>query len=175
MVVSLSSPLLVVREDGLVCRLHLVGAPVSPGRPTFVLVHGIGMSHRYLRRLAAALAPNGHVRLIDLPGFGGNATPAHPLSVESFATPIAHALDVAGMSSCVLPGRSMGAQLVADSLLEPPSANAIVFAADRRCGPRWYFAPWPAMLSYPIEKRRRLVEQPVLVLCGSRHPIARAA
>lgn len=128
-----------------------------------------------MRRLAASLAPNGHVRLIDLPGFEANATPAHPLSVESFATPIGHTLDVAGISSCVLPGRSMGAPLVADSLLESPSVNAIVFTDDRRCGPRWYFAARPAMLGYPIEKRRRLVEQAALVLRGSRDPIGRGA
>ncbi|GAB3136795.1 alpha/beta hydrolase [Marisediminicola antarctica] len=167
------------------------------------------MSHRYLRRLAAVLAPHGRVCSIDLPGSGANATPAHPLTVETFAALIGHALDMAGISSCVLLGHSMGAQfavelavrrpalvshvvlvspvvdperrstvhqalgLAADSLLESPSANAIVFSDYWRCGPRWYFASLPAMLDYPIENRIRLVEQPVLVLRGSRDPIAR--
>ncbi|QHO68642.1 alpha/beta fold hydrolase [Marisediminicola antarctica] len=208
MVVPLSPPL-IVRQGGLECRLHFAGTPVAPGRPTFVLVHGIGMSHRYLRRLAAVLAPHGRVCSIDLPGSGANATPAHPLTVETFAALIGHALDMAGISSCVLLGHSMGAQfavelavrrpalvshvvlvspvvdperrstvhqalgLAADSLLESPSANAIVFSDYWRCGPRWYFASLPAMLDYPIENRIRLVEQPVLVLRGSRDPIAR--
>jgi len=210
MVVPLSPPL-VVREGGLECRLHLVGGAVVPDQPTFVLVPGIGMSHRYLRRLAAALAPHGRVGVIDLPGFGANSTPAHPLSVQTFGALIGRALDVAGISSCVLLGHSMGAQfavelavrrpalvshlllvgpvvdperrsarhqalgLAADSLLESPSANGIVFTDYWRSGPRWYLATLPAMLGYPIEHRIRLVGQPVLVLRGSRDPIARAA
>lgn len=201
---------MVVRAGGLECRLYVAGGPISQDRPTFVLVHGIGMSHRYLRRLAAALAPHGTVCSIDLPGFGANATPAHPLSVKSFADLIEHALDAAGISSCVLLGHSMGAQfavelavrrpalvshlllvgpvvdperrsvwhqalgLMADSFVESPSANAIIFTDYWRCGPRWYLATLPAMFGYPIEERIRLVEKPVLVLRGSRDPIARA-
>lgn len=211
MVASIPPPPRVVRDNGLECRLHLAGRPASPDRPTFVLVPGIGMSDRYLRRLAAALAPHGQVCSIVLPGFGENATPAHPPSVETFAALVGRALDVAGISSCVLLGHSMGAQfavelavrrpalvshvllvgpvvdphrrsawhqalgLAADSLVEPPSANAIVFTDYWRCGPRWYLATLPAMLGYPIENRIRFVEQPVLVLRGSRDPIARAA
>ena len=207
---SVLSPPVVVREHGVEYRLYSTSSPVAPERPTFVLVHGIGMSHRNLRRLAAALAPHGHVCVIELPGFGANATPAHPLSVESFANLIGHALDAAGISSCVLVGHSMGAQFVvelavrrprlashvllvgpvvdpgrrnvwhqvlglaADSMVESPSANAIVFTDYWRCGPRWYLASLPAMFGYPIEQRIRLVEQPVLVLRGSRDPVARA-
>lgn len=210
MVESSPSPL-VVRHGGLECRLHLSSGPASSTRPTFVLVHGIGMSHRYMRRLASELAPHGRVCMIDLPGFGANPRPAHPPTVEAFAALIGHALDVAGIPSCVLLGHSMGAQfavelavrrpalvshlllvgpvvdperrsawhqalgLAIDSLLEPPSANAIVFTDYLRCGPRWYAATLPAMFGYPIETRITLVGQPVLVLRGSRDPVARSA
>ena len=157
---SVLSPPVVVREHGVEYRLYSTSSPVVPERPTFVLVHGIGMSHRYLQRLAAALAPHGHVCAIELPGFGANATPAHLVGPVVDPT-----------------GRSVWHQvlgLAADSMVESPSANAIVFTDYWRCGPRWYLASLPAMFGYPIEQRIRLVEQPVLVLRGSRDPVARA-
>ena len=47
---------------------------MSPEPRPYVLVHGIGASHRYLTPLHADLARSADVYSIDLPGFGG-ATP----------------------------------------------------------------------------------------------------
>lgn len=43
--------------------------------PTYVLLHGIGMSHRYLARLHAELATDAEVHSIDLPGYAGLPKP----------------------------------------------------------------------------------------------------
>ena len=73
----------------------------------FVLVHGIGVSSRYFERLVPALAEEGRVVAVDLPGFG-KAKPIRPklgLSIEEFADSVARAMDRLGVAGC---GRSSG-------------------------------------------------------------------
>lgn len=105
----------------LSCRVKsaiLSGA--GPGAPTFALVHGIGMSHRYFDRLQTELSKHGHVYVLDLPGFGGTPRPEKQLQVSEYASAIGTALDAAGVSSCVLVGHSMGAQFVTELALQRP-------------------------------------------------------
>jgi pimeloyl-ACP methyl ester carboxylesterase len=82
--------------------------------PTFVLLHGIGMSHRYLRRLHRALAVSHHTVSIDLPGFGGTRKPGRRLSVEDYAEVIGEAIDYLGVTSAVPVGHSMGCQFAVE-------------------------------------------------------------
>ncbi|MBG6185473.1 pimeloyl-ACP methyl ester carboxylesterase [Arthrobacter sp. CAN_A214] len=88
--------------------------------PIFVMVHGIGMSHRYFDRLQAELIHHGHTYVLDLPGFGGTPRPEQQLQVEDYAAVIAEALDAEGIRSCVLIGHSMGAQFVTELALQRP-------------------------------------------------------
>jgi pimeloyl-ACP methyl ester carboxylesterase len=62
--------------------------------------------------------------------------------------------------------------LAVDSLGETPSANAIVFTDYLRCGPKWYLTELPEMMAYPTEELITDVTVPVLVLRGTRDPIA---
>lgn len=95
--------------------------------PTYVLVHGIGMSHPYLMRLARQLEQTGTTYTFDLPGFGGTARPARALSVEAHAHLLGLALDWIGVSDAVLVGHSMGAQFVTElARTRPDLARAIV-------------------------------------------------
>ncbi len=113
-------------------RLHhsrAVGSGATGGqaRPAFVLVPGIGMSHRYFARLQAALLPRGDVVVLDLPGFGGTPRPDEQLSVMDYAQVIADALEDTGLTSCVVVGHSMGAQFVTElALLRPDLVSAVV-------------------------------------------------
>ena len=59
--------------------VSLANGPASPG-PHFVLVHGLGMSCRYMLPMAELLAASGTVHVPDLPGFGRSGKPAHPLT-----------------------------------------------------------------------------------------------
>jgi pimeloyl-ACP methyl ester carboxylesterase len=174
------------------------------------LVHGIGMSHRYLDRLASELGTHGDTYSLDLPGFGGTAKPARVLSVEDHARLIGEVLDRIGVRNAVLIGHSMGAQFVTelarqrpelasglvllspvtdperataltqardlarDSLRESPLGNLLTFAAYVRCGPRWYLATLPFMLSYRTDLALSQVSTPTLVLRGENDPVARA-
>lgn len=81
--------------------------------PVFVLVHGIGVSSRYFERLVPALAEEGRVVALDLPGFG-KAKPYRPgrgLSIAEFADSVAALLDDAGIADAVVIGHSMGTQV----------------------------------------------------------------
>ena len=74
--------------DGLSFRVLESGEP-APGRPAIVLVHGIGVSHRYLSRLHDVLAKGRKVYSIDLPGFGGLPKPARDVDVPAMADALA--------------------------------------------------------------------------------------
>jgi pimeloyl-ACP methyl ester carboxylesterase len=104
------------------------GSPVRPGveaadaakAPTFVLIHGIGVSHRYLSRLHHVLAGAADTISIDLPGFGSTPRPDRHLTVAEQGAFIHQALDQAGVGPRVLVGHSMGAQFVLEAALQRP-------------------------------------------------------
>jgi pimeloyl-ACP methyl ester carboxylesterase len=196
-------------------RAHLIqhrpgGAlPGAEGNvPVFVLIHGIGMSHRYLKRLGDRLSAHGRVVLLDLPGAGWNRAPAARMPNANKAEMIEELLNELGVSSCVVIGHSMGVQsatelalrrpdlvpqlvligaavdarrrtvpeqamtLMVNNALEKPSLNSIQFTDMLRCGPRWYLAELAVAMDYPLEERLPLVDQPVLILRGSRDLVA---
>lgn len=175
---------------------------------TFVLVHGIGMSHRYLERLHRALTAHGRVISVDLPGFGGLPKPGHDVDVGEMADALGTVLDEIATGPVVLVGQSMGTQwvvelaarrpdlalavmligpvaderrrtvlqqawlLALDTVREPPGANALVLGDYLRCGPFWYLTQLRHLLEYRIEDRIGQLTVPVLIMRGSRDPIA---
>ncbi|MCR2791648.1 alpha/beta hydrolase [Microbacterium sp. zg.Y625] len=102
------------------------GAASSVRRPPIVLVHGIGMSHRYLRRLHDVLAADGAVFSIDLPGYGGMPKPDHDVDVAEMAAGLASVVDSLGIAPAVLVGHSMGAQWVVEAACQRPESVAHV-------------------------------------------------
>ena len=88
--------------------------------PAVVLIHGIGASHRYLRRLHTLLAGSMETYSIDLPGFGATPRPEHALSVAAHARYILGAMEQLGVTEFVLVGHSMGAQFVTEAALQEP-------------------------------------------------------
>ncbi|MHA7181295.1 alpha/beta fold hydrolase [Arthrobacter sp. MDB2-24] len=114
------------------CRAYFIAHGAGPGRegrvdphhgtpvPVFVLIHGIGMSHRYFRRLGAVLAAHGDVHLIDLPGYGWTRRPERASSNAATADLIGRLLDEAGASSCVVVGHSMGVQSATELAIGRP-------------------------------------------------------
>ena len=108
----------------------------TPGDPVYVLVHGIGMSHRSLEGLHAVLAENATVHTIDLPGFGGVPKPAGDLDVPTMAAAIGRVIDGLGATRVIAVGHSMGAQWVTELGVQRPDlvthVVAIGPAADER-------------------------------------------
>jgi pimeloyl-ACP methyl ester carboxylesterase len=100
----------------------------EPGQPVYVLVHGIGMSHRSLERLHAVLADSATVHTIDLPGFGGVPRPAGDLDVPTMAASLGRVIDGLGATRVVAVGQSMGAQWVTELGVQRPELVSHVVA-----------------------------------------------
>lgn len=197
-------------------RGHTITVRTTPGpagtarsRSPYVLVHGLGMTHRYLDRLRAELAGDADVHSVDLPGYGRDPRPRTRLGIEDHAALIVETLELLGVTPCILVGHSMGVQFVTaaglrapasvrgvvlmgpvvdrrrrtvlqqaaslghDTLRESAGANLMVFADYLRTGLRWYVRQLVPMLEYPLERAVERLECPVLVLRGSRDPVAR--
>jgi 2-hydroxy-6-oxonona-2,4-dienedioate hydrolase len=87
---------------------------VLPGAPTVVLVHGLGLSHRYLVPIAARLAPVYRVYIPDLPGFGDSGKPPRVLDVPGLADALAAWMRTLGLGRAALFGNSFGCQIIVD-------------------------------------------------------------
>lgn len=91
-----------------------------PDDPVVVLVHGIGVSERYYRGLAAELARDHRVLVPDLPGFGRSPRPARVPAVEDLADVVLAVLRHRGIERATVVGHSMGAQVAAETMLRAP-------------------------------------------------------
>lgn len=113
--------------DGHVFRL--ITSPHSAAEaPVIVLLHGIGMSHRYLARLHRALVPSAHVVSVDLPGFGGLPRPRDDLGIPRMVDLLRRALPAAVNGPVVLVGHSMGAQWAVEIAIRHPDLARLVVA-----------------------------------------------
>src|SRR5687768_4810028 len=79
--------------------------------PDLVLVHGVGVSGRYMRPLMLRLGERGRAWLPDLPGFGHSWKPAAPLDVAGLAQALLAWMDALGIGPVTLIGNSMGCQI----------------------------------------------------------------
>jgi pimeloyl-ACP methyl ester carboxylesterase len=103
------------------------GTPAADAGRVFVIVHGIGLSHRPYGRLARELAPSGTVVGVDLPGFGGLRRPTHPMSVPEYAEVVARLLTLMGFDRYEAIGHSMGAQIALELVLaDSARARALI-------------------------------------------------
>ncbi len=116
-------------------------ASADPGRATFVLVHGIGVSSRYFTRLAARLARFGTVFAVDLPGFGSAPRPARELTIEAGADLLSAFLDAHVVGGVILVGHSMGSQFAVETAtMRPDRVAALALVGpvvDRRARAPW--------------------------------------
>ena len=96
--------------------------------PAIVLVHGIGVSHRYLSRLHDELAARRTVFSIDLPGFGGLPKPRRDVDVPEMAHALGRVVAGLGVGPVVLLGHSMGCQWVVEATIQRPDLVTTVVA-----------------------------------------------
>ena len=115
--------------------------------PAVVLIHGIGASHRYLRRLHRLLAGSMDTYSIDLPGFGATPRPGRTLSVADHARYILGAMEELGVSEFVLVGHSMGTQFATEAALQEPGR-----------------IPHLVLMGPVVDSKRRTVAQQALAL-----------
>jgi len=116
-------------------RIPYVG---TGSAPTYLLLHGIGLSHREFTGLAGILSCTGQVLSFDLPGFGSTRKPDRPLTVEDYATVIAEKLVSRAVGPVIAVGHSMGAQFAVELARQFPNLVSQVVLigpvvdADRR-------------------------------------------
>lgn len=92
--------------------------------PTIVLVHGLGLSHRYMMPLAQDLARDCHVYVPDQPGFGGSGHPKHVPDMAGLADALADWIRITGISHATLLGNSQGCQIIAQLATRHPDLVA---------------------------------------------------
>ena len=115
---------LLLPVSGESVQVRSTPGPGTPDAPVFVLVHGIGMSHRYFDRMHAELAAAGAVHSVDLPGFGRSPKPADGVSIEQYADYLGELLPMLSVRPVVLVGHSMGAQFVTETAVRHPAVVA---------------------------------------------------
>lgn len=104
--------------EGYPFVVHDVGAADGP---VFLLLHGIGLSHRPYKKLARQLARYGRVVILDLPGFGSTRAPRTTLTVQDYARLIGVLLERLQITSAVTVGHSMGAQFALELAVQRPT------------------------------------------------------
>ena len=98
-------------------------APVNPSNknlPPVILVHGLGVSGRYMMPTAERLAPHRTVYAPDLPGFGRSHKPSRPLNITELAEALARWMELLGIERAVLLGNSIGCQIIVELTLNRP-------------------------------------------------------
>jgi 2-hydroxy-6-oxonona-2,4-dienedioate hydrolase len=88
--------------------------------PTVVLVHGLGVSSRYMAPLARELAPFYRVFALDLPGFGRSEKPARPLGLVELAEAVASFMRTTGLRAATVVGNSYGCQIAMELAARRP-------------------------------------------------------
>lgn len=104
-------------------RFHARTAAVPPpaGSPIVLLVHGLGVSSRYMIPTIRTLAPDHLVFAIDLPGYGRTPGPPHALSIPELADALLDWMTVMRIERPLLLGNSMGCQVLVDLAVRHPS------------------------------------------------------
>lgn len=103
-------------------RVFWVPFTGSGSAPTYMLLHGLALSHREFTGLAGILSQTGHVLSFDLPGFGSTRKPDHALTVEDYTTIIDEKLIALAVGPVIAVGHSMGAQFAVELARQQPDA-----------------------------------------------------
>ncbi|MBD0334066.1 MAG: alpha/beta hydrolase [Cyanobacteria bacterium Co-bin13] len=104
--------------DGLSIFTRLGGQQFHA--PAIVLVHGMGVSSRYMVPLAEVLAGQYPVFAPDLPGYGSSDEPGPVLGVLELADFLDRWMDAMGLEQAIFLGNSFGCQIIAEFALRHP-------------------------------------------------------
>lgn len=89
--------------------------------PAIVLVHGLGMSGRYMLPTAERLTGFAAVYVPDLPGFGRSDKPPRALTVAELADYLAWWMDAMNITRAVFVGNSFGTQIIVELAMRFPA------------------------------------------------------
>jgi 2-hydroxy-6-oxonona-2,4-dienedioate hydrolase len=124
-------------QSGLFVR-SWTHATVSANSLPVVLVHGLGVSSRYMIPTGERLGATRHVYAPDLPGFGLSQRPGQPLTIAEHADALATWMLDADLENPVLVANSYGCQVITELVWSRPGwvramvLNAPTIEASRR-------------------------------------------
>ena len=115
------------RVDGLSVHARVSAGP-APGTLPVVLVHGYGVSGRYMVPIARRIAAELPVWVPDLPGHGRSEKPERTLDVPGLAQALRGFLDSVDIRRAAFLANSMGCQTVAElAVRHPERVDRLIF------------------------------------------------
>lgn len=132
-----STPVLESRHVEVSGRpMHYIASTtdVDP-RPPVVLIHGVGLSHRYLLPVAELLARDFRVLIPDLPGFGLSFKPDRVWSLAETVDWLARWIERLGLQRPALLGNSVGCQYIVDLAVRYPNLVSRAVLQGPTCDP----------------------------------------
>lgn len=108
------------RVGGITMHARVSVDPVSDDCLPVILVHGLGMSSRYMIPLAEHLAPHMRVYAPDLPGFGLSDKPSGALTVGELADALAAWMQEVGLERAAFIGNSLGCEVLVELAVTHP-------------------------------------------------------
>lgn len=115
------------RVDGLSVHARFSAGP-EPGALPVVLVHGYGVSGRYLIPIAQRIAAERPVWIPDLPGHGRSEKPERTLDVPGLARALRGFLEAVEVPRAAFLANSMGCQTVAElAVRHPETVDRLIF------------------------------------------------
>lgn len=115
--------------------------PRTLGGESIVLVHGLGVSSRYLMPTAWRLSDRYRTYVPDLPGTGRSQRPQRALSMEELANVLLSWMDAVALPRAVLLGNSLGCQVIVEAAIQAPErVSQLVLVAptmDRAARGAW--------------------------------------
>lgn len=137
-------------------------AATSASTP-IVLVHGLGVSSRYMLPTLRTLAPRWDVLAPDLPGFGLSDKPARTLTLVELARALSDWMDHNGLRQAVLLGNSLGCQVISTMAASQPERVRAAVLVGPTMDPTAR-RPLPAFARLLLDApRERLSELPLAV------------
>jgi 2-hydroxy-6-oxonona-2,4-dienedioate hydrolase len=114
---------------------------------TLVLVHGLGLSQRYMMPVARELARDYRVYVPDLPGFGGSGHPEEGLDMTGLADALAAWMTALGIARATLLGNSQGCQVIGQLAVRHHALVDRLVLQGPTCPPEernwlWQFIRW---------------------------------
>jgi 2-hydroxy-6-oxonona-2,4-dienedioate hydrolase len=145
-------------------HIHARIADTAPPRsPTVVLVHGLGVSSRYMIPTIRALGRDHRVLAPDLPGYGRSGGPRDALDIPQLADVLDRWLGAADLGAPdVLLGNSMGCQTLVELAVRYPARVRRLVLVGPTMDSHARTA-WQQFLRLAIDSLREAPSQPFLV------------
>jgi 2-hydroxy-6-oxonona-2,4-dienedioate hydrolase len=103
-------------------RLHYRASinPSNRNLPPIILVHGLGVSSRYMMPTARMLALHRTIYAPDLPGFGRSNRPPRALNLTELTDVLIHWMELLAAPRAAFVANSIGCQIIVDLALRRP-------------------------------------------------------